>query len=150
VKGGGLRKKPVHVCEKELISAPPPQIFDLQGRGYPHPAPSCYHTGMPILSNPKHEKFAQSIVRGKSQTDAYMIAGYSPYGASGNASRLIANDSISGRIKELQMAQLEQSQENLCEKLLEINNLIDRAANNGQFNAAIKGFAIKMRLLGMI
>lgn len=105
---------------------------------------------MPILPNPKHEKFAQLVVRGKSQTDAFIMAGYSPKGANGNASRLIANDSISDRIKELQIAQLEKNQENLCENLWEINNLIDRAANNGHYNAAIKGIAIKLRLLGMI
>ena len=57
---------------------------------------------MPVLRNSKHEKFAQLIARGETQTKAYVKAGYSETGADGNASRLIGNDRISARIEELQ------------------------------------------------
>jgi phage terminase small subunit len=33
---------------------------------------------MPILSNPRHEKFAQAFARGKSATEAHKEAGYKP------------------------------------------------------------------------
>ena len=115
-----IRSRPLRLLRSHL----PRKSLICKG-GFIHlPSPSCYHGFMPILPNPKHEKFAQLIVRGKSQFEAYMMAGYSPSGARGNASRLIANDIISGRVKELQIAQLEKTQENLCENLWEINNLI--------------------------
>ncbi len=105
---------------------------------------------MDELENPKHEAFAQLVARGRTQRDAYTIAGYSEQGARANASRLIANDNIRARIKTIQMAYFEKSDENARQTLWEINNLIDSAARNGQYNAAIKGFALKLRLLGMI
>lgn len=71
-------------------------------------------------------------------------------GARGNASRLIANDSISARILELQSAKLLKNEENARQAMWEINHLIARAAKAGQFNAAIRGVAIKMRIIGMI
>src|SRR5450631_1463589 len=57
---------------------------------------------MPILSSSKHEHFAQLVAKGVSLTKAYVESGYSKAGANTNASRLIANDLISARIKELQ------------------------------------------------
>src|ERR1035437_6377904 len=57
---------------------------------------------MPVLTQSKHEKFAQLIAKGVSATNAYGSAGYSKVGAAQNASRLITNDYILARIKELQ------------------------------------------------
>jgi phage terminase small subunit len=56
---------------------------------------------MPILSNPRHERFVQLVASGMSATKAYVEAGYAEQGANVNASRLIANDSVSARITEL-------------------------------------------------
>lgn len=55
---------------------------------------------MPVLSDPKHEAFAQALANGKSQTDAYAIAGYKAHRQ--NASRLMTNDDVQARVKELQ------------------------------------------------
>ena len=44
---------------------------------------------MPILSNSRHEIFAQGLAIGKTQKQAYIDAGYKPKGARQNASRLI-------------------------------------------------------------
>ena len=55
---------------------------------------------MPVLSNAKHERFAQELARGKSQTDAYEAAGYR--GDRTHASRLATNDNIQRRLEELQ------------------------------------------------
>lgn len=55
---------------------------------------------MPALANPKHERFAQELAKGKSQADAYAEAGYKP--SEPNASRLTRNDKVAARVAELQ------------------------------------------------
>jgi len=55
---------------------------------------------MPVLSNPKHEKYAQELAKGKSQADAYEAAGYK--GDRTAASRLATNVNIQARVAELQ------------------------------------------------
>jgi hypothetical protein len=57
---------------------------------------------MGVLSNGKHETFAQEIAKGTAITKAYVIAGYPPN--KGNASRLRLHEGIKARIAEL-MAQ---------------------------------------------
>lgn len=54
---------------------------------------------MPMLSNAKHELFAQEIAKGKTADEAYKIAGYKP--DRGNAARLTAKDNIKARVAEL-------------------------------------------------
>lgn len=54
---------------------------------------------MPVLSNPKHERFARELAKGKSQADAYEKAGYTP--SEQHASRLARNGKISARVSEL-------------------------------------------------
>src|SRR5215469_2792550 len=55
---------------------------------------------MGLLSNAKHEMFAQAIVRGTPITKAYVVAGYPAN--RGNASRLRLHEGIKARITELQ------------------------------------------------
>ena len=43
---------------------------------------------MPLLTNSKHEQFAQLVAKGASATKAYVSAGYSKAGADASASRL--------------------------------------------------------------
>jgi len=59
---------------------------------------------MPVLAQPKHEQFAQSVAKGISATAAYSSAGYSKAGAAASASRLMTNANVSARIKELKTA----------------------------------------------
>lgn len=54
---------------------------------------------MPSLKNAKHERFARELAAGKSQAEAYVLAGYSPN--RGNASTLSLNKSIQKRVAEL-------------------------------------------------
>lgn len=54
------------------------------------------------LANHQHEKFAQALVTGNSQTEAYRQAGYEPENAAQNASRLLTNDNIKRRVVHLQ------------------------------------------------
>jgi hypothetical protein len=55
---------------------------------------------MPVLSNPRHERFAQELAKGGSQIAAYENAGYKP--DRGAASNLSAKPYISQRVAELQ------------------------------------------------
>ena len=54
---------------------------------------------MPILSNPKHERFAQELAKGKSATEAHEIAGYSSN--RGNACTLKQDENIGKRVAEI-------------------------------------------------
>lgn len=55
---------------------------------------------MPVLKNPKHERFAQELAKGKTQIEAYKIAGYKP--DDGAAARLSGNVRVQSRLAELQ------------------------------------------------
>lgn len=56
---------------------------------------------MPVLDNHKHELFAQGVAKGKTQTQAYIDAGYSENGADVSASRLLGDARVQGRVDEL-------------------------------------------------
>lgn len=60
---------------------------------------------MPVLSNARHEIFAQETVKGASGREAYKTAGYKPKNdnvADANASRLLRDAKVRARIEELQ------------------------------------------------
>lgn len=50
----------------------------------------------------RHERFCREYVIDLNATQAYIRAGYKSSGANAKASRLLANDSISSRVRELQ------------------------------------------------
>lgn len=52
---------------------------------------------MGVLENPKHELFAQELAKGKTATEAYVLAGYKDN--DGNASKLAAK--VQDRVKEI-------------------------------------------------
>ncbi len=54
---------------------------------------------MPALTNPKHERFCQELAKGKTQDEAYQIAGYKQ--SRSNASMLRAKKNIVNRVDEL-------------------------------------------------
>jgi len=51
------------------------------------------------LANLRHERFAQALARGKTATEAYVLAGYKAN--DGNASRMKGNERISARVEEI-------------------------------------------------
>lgn len=57
---------------------------------------------MGILKNARHEKFAIALLKGMSQTDAAIEAGYKPSRAYETSSRLVRNGNIIARRVELQ------------------------------------------------
>lgn len=54
---------------------------------------------MPVLTNPKQERFAQELAKGKSADEAYQLAGYKAN--RGNANTLKQNESILTRVSDL-------------------------------------------------
>jgi len=56
---------------------------------------------VPVLTNPKHEKFCLNLNKGMKPTQAYVKAGYSKTGADQSASRLLRNPLICSRVAEL-------------------------------------------------
>lgn len=57
---------------------------------------------MGLLKNPRHERFAQELAKGKSGAEAYALAGFEPNRH--NASRLKANETVRARVDELLQA----------------------------------------------
>ena len=55
---------------------------------------------MGILTNPRHELFAQELAKGKSATEAHTLAGYKP--CRQNAARMMTNDDFRARLAEIQ------------------------------------------------
>lgn len=73
------------------------------------------------LKNARQERFAQELAKGKSQSEAYRLAGYNP--DDGAASRLSGNVKVRARIVELQSRAAEKTLvtvEGLTERLLKI------------------------------
>lgn len=76
---------------------------------------------MPILKNPKHERFAQGLAKGVSQVEAYAEAGYKPN--DGHAARLAGNGRIADRVAEIQAkaaAKVEVTVASITTRLLKI------------------------------
>jgi phage terminase small subunit len=61
--------------------------------------PSPAENQMPILDNPKHERFCQALAKGETGDQAYITAGYKEN--RGNAARLKAKESIIARVVEI-------------------------------------------------
>jgi phage terminase small subunit len=83
---------------------------------------------VPVLSNPKHELFAQELAKGDTATDAYVKAGYKP--DDGNAARLAAKPEVQARVQELTGAAAEKvgvTIERITEELAKIgfSNMLD-------------------------
>jgi phage terminase small subunit len=93
---------------------------------------------MPALQNTRHEKFAQELAKGKSQSEAYHAAGYEPSEA--NASRLTRNDKVQARVAELQERAVQNvmlSREWVLEQLVDNATKAKLAGDFGPSNQAL-------------
>jgi hypothetical protein len=114
---------------------------------------------MAVLKNPRHEAFAQALVRGTSAAAAYVEAGYKPN--AGNACTLKSHQSISKRVLELQEEQVAIHQQATAEAVantkVTIESLIAEAeaarvkamAKKGGAAAAVSALTAKAKLAGM-
>jgi phage terminase small subunit len=76
---------------------------------------------MGVLSNPKHEAFAQALARGMTADAAYAEAGYKPN--RGNATTLKANQSILSRVEEIMEAAAQRSAKTLDDVIAEYERI---------------------------
>jgi phage terminase small subunit len=75
---------------------------------------------MPILKNPRHERFAQELAKGKSASEAYELAGFKAN--DGNCIRLKGNERVASRVAELQQraaARVEVDKQWVLEQLID-------------------------------
>lgn len=91
---------------------------------------------MPVLTDPRHELFAQARAAGKSASDAYQDAGYRPH--RGNAARMSANEGISRRVAEIQSA----AAESVAVTVASITEGLLRIAGKGEAMGDAAGLAV--------
>jgi hypothetical protein len=114
---------------------------------------------MTILSNPRHEAFAQALARGMSAAAAYAEVGFKPHRH--NAATLARKEHISVRVSELQEEQLAIHQQATAEAAanakVTIESLIAEAeaarmkamSEKGGAAAAVTALTAKAKLAGM-
>lgn len=101
---------------------------------------------MPVLTNARHERFAQEIAQGKTADEAYVLAGFKEN--RGNASTLKSNQSILDRVAEILencAKAVEVTAESLAAEADEISRL---AKADAQYGAASQALKLKAELLG--
>jgi hypothetical protein len=107
---------------------------------------------MPVLGNTRHERFAQEVASGSSQSEAYATAGFrseTPAATKANASRLMSRPEVRERVAELQLAQGRQSEikrADIIEMLLADR---ERAHAQRQIAAAVRAAELIGKLCGM-
>src|SRR5687767_9832812 len=91
---------------------------------------------MPTLSNPRHEKFAQSLASGQTATAAYAGAGYNRSRA--HASRLAADGNVRGRVEELIQSAAEKAETHRIVTIDALTNMLleDRALAHASSQAS--------------
>lgn len=102
---------------------------------------------MPALSNPKHERFAQELAKGKTQIEAYRTAGYKP--DDGAAARLSGNVRVAARLAEILNVAAVRSEITLETHLNDLAELRDEARKAKQFAAAISAEVARGKASGV-
>jgi phage terminase small subunit len=101
------------------------------------------------LKNARHERFAQELAKGKSQSEAYKLAGYSATGNSAEvaAARLIRNVQVSARVGQLK----ERIAEKLADKVaIDASWVLKKAAELHATALKEKQFSVAKGALDLI
>ena len=102
---------------------------------------------MPVLRNPRHEKFAQEMAKAKTATAAMAAAGYSD---PRNSTRLTKNDEIRRRIDELKERGAARAEVSVASLLGELEEARLLALKLGQASAAAQCSMGKAKITGHI
>jgi hypothetical protein len=110
-----------------------------------------YRWKMPALANPKHERFAQEVVKGSSASAAYRTVYDVKKGnaADASASRLLKSDKVAARVAELQERK---SDDVMLSAQWVIEQLIDNATKakmQGDFGPSNQALQLLGKELGM-
>jgi type II secretory pathway component HofQ len=103
---------------------------------------------VPLLKNPRHEKFALALAEGKSATDAYALAGYKS--CRQNAHRMITKDDIQARLAEIQGAAAKASEVTIESLLNELEAARAKATDLDQLSAAVRAIEAKAKVSGLL
>lgn len=103
---------------------------------------------MPVLKNPRHERYAQELAKGKTLDEAYKLAGYSPN--RGNATRLKANESVLSRVAEIQGRAAKRAEVTLTSLTEELEEARLIAVEKKQSAGAVSATMGKAKLHGKI
>ena len=103
---------------------------------------------MPILTNPKHELFAQALAKGENATKAYQSAGFK--GSRANASRLKANSNVAARVLELSVAGAKSAEVSVASLLAELEDARAKATSLNQLSAAVRATSEKAKISGLM
>jgi hypothetical protein len=103
---------------------------------------------VPLLKNPRHEKFALALAEGKSATDAYALAGYKP--CRQNAHRMTTKDDIQARLAEIQGAAAKASEVTIESLLSELEAARAKASSLDQLSAAVRAIEAKAKVSGLL
>jgi phage terminase small subunit len=105
---------------------------------------------MPALKNTRHERFAQELAKGKSQVEAYGLAGYEPNES--HASRLVRNGKVASRLAELQDKAATKAELTLADIIAELEQarMVALAAATPQTGSAVAASMGKAKLLGLV
>lgn len=102
---------------------------------------------MPALQNPKHERFAQELAKGKSASEAYVLAGYKPN--DGNAATLKGNQRVLDRVAEIQDRATVRAEITLATLMQEAAEIQAAALKANQHSAAVAALTAKAKLAGL-
>ena len=102
---------------------------------------------MPVLSNARHERFAQAIAEGKTFIEAHEIAGFKPN--DGNASKMASRPEIQDRVKEITGISAKNTGVTLEGLIEEAAEIQERAIADDQFSAAVAALTAKAKLAGL-
>ena len=103
---------------------------------------------MPVLTNSRHEKFAQELAAGQSAIEAYKRAGYNPN--YGNCIRLKANERVAARVAELQKRGAARAEVTIASLVQELDEARAIAIERGQASAAVQASMGKAKVTGLI
>lgn len=104
-------------------------------------------TKMGPLRNQRHERFALALAEGHSIAESYTLAGYKQN--RGNACRLNADESVQGRVAELQAGAAAKTKVTLETILADLVDAAAVAKSKGQGQALVSAAMAKAKLLGL-
>ncbi len=97
---------------------------------------------MPVLCNPRHEKFSQLVASGIKPAAAYVSLGYSKAGAPQSANNLLKRTDVRERLNEIQSLAAQSAAEEVAFDQKRVLNRLDvlsrKAEECGQISAAVR------------
>lgn len=107
---------------------------------------------MTILSNARHERFAQAIAAGEGTRQAYLTAGYqtTPEAADASGARLLADARVQERVRELQSTAAAQTGETVERITNELNEALKMAREQERPDRMVMAAVAKAKLNGLI